>query len=87
MINKRIIFSLLYSDGFFFLSRNFRLQKVGNVDWIKNNYGFGETCNFIDELIITFVKRKPTSQDYARYFDDINNLRKKYLFPLYLAAG
>ena len=58
MINKRIIFSLLYSDGFFFLSRNFRLQKVGNVDWIKNNYGFGETCNFIDELIITFVKEK-----------------------------
>ena len=62
---------------FFFLSRNFRLQKVGNIDWIKNNYGFGETCNFIDELIITFVKRNPTNEDYIKYFDDINRLRKK----------
>ena len=56
-MNKRIIFSLLYSDGYFYLSRNFRLQKVGTLEWIKNNYGFGETCHFIDELIIIFVKK------------------------------
>lgn len=86
MINKRIIFSLLYADGFFFLSRNFRLQKVGNIDWIKNNYGFGETCNFIDELIITFVKRNPTNEDYIKYFDDINRLRKKIFVPIILGG-
>ena len=28
---KRIIFALLYSNGEFHLSRNFRLQKVGDV--------------------------------------------------------
>ena len=86
MINKRIIFSLLYADGFFHLSRNFRLQKVGNVEWIKNNYGFGETCNFIDELIITFVKRNPTFEDYIQYFDDINKLRKKIFVPIILGG-
>jgi cyclase len=86
MINKRIIFSLLYADGFFYLSRNFRLQKVGNIDWIKNNYGFGETCNFIDELIITFVKRNPTNEDYIKYFDDINRLRKKIFVPIILGG-
>ena len=52
MIKKRIIFALLYKDGYFFLSRNFRLQKVGDVKWLINNFGFGETCHFIDELIL-----------------------------------
>ena len=85
-MNKRIIFSLLYSDGFFFLSRNFRLQKVGNMQWIKNNYGFGETCHFIDELIVTFIKKMPNNDDYKRYFSDVNNLRKKIFVPLTLGG-
>ena len=85
-MNKRIIFSLLYSDGFFFLSRNFRLQKVGNIQWIKNNYGFGETCHFIDELIITFIKKKPDYNDYKKYFSDVNSLRKKIFVPITLGG-
>ena len=43
MIFKRIIYALLYSNGNFHLSRNFRLQKVGDVNWLKDNFGFGET--------------------------------------------
>ena len=39
---KRIIYALLYSDGQFHLSRNFSLQKVGDINWLKNNFGFGE---------------------------------------------
>ena len=54
---KRIIYALLYSEGNFYLSRNFRLQKVGDVSWLKNNFGFGETCDSIDELIIINVKK------------------------------
>ena len=53
MVYKRVIYSLLYSKGFFHLSRNFRLQQVGDVEWLKNNFGFGETCDYIDELMIT----------------------------------
>ena len=34
---KRIIFCLYYKDGFFYISRNFRLQKVGNVEWLIKN--------------------------------------------------
>ena len=85
-MNKRIIFSLLYSDGYFYLSRNFRLQKVGTLEWIKNNYGFGETCHFIDELIIIFVKKKPANKDYIKYFNDINKLRKKIFVPITLGG-
>ena len=37
--------------NFFTLSRNFRLQKVGDLDWLKN-YKFNQTTDSIDELII-----------------------------------
>ena len=58
MLKKRIIFSLLYNDGFFCLSRNFRLQKIGDYDWLINNYGFLNIYNAIDELIILDVSRE-----------------------------
>ena len=35
---KRLIFSLLYEDGYFVLSRNFNRQKVGDINWLLKNY-------------------------------------------------
>ena len=32
---KRIIYALLYTNGQFHLSRNFSLQRVGDVNWLK----------------------------------------------------
>ena len=64
---KRIIYALLYSNGSLHLSRNFRLQKVGDVEWLKNNFGFGETCDFIDELMIINVTKDPTDDDFKKY--------------------
>ena len=58
MYNKRITFSLLYSKGYFHLSRNFRLQKVGDLNWLKENYRLNETCQYIDELIFILVTEK-----------------------------
>ena len=80
MIKKRIIFALLYQDGYFYLSRNFKLQKVGNLKWLINNFGFGKTSNHIDELICLLVKKNPTQEDKEVFFQDINELRKKSLF-------
>lgn len=57
MLRKRIIFTLLYSDGFFVLSRNFRLQKVGDLNWLEENYSFSNVSQYIDELIILDVSR------------------------------
>ena len=37
---KRIIFTLLYNSGQFSLSRNFRLQSIGDSDWLQKNYNF-----------------------------------------------
>ena len=84
---KRIIFALLYSKGEFHLSRNFRLQKVGDVDWLKNNFGFGETCDFIDELIIINVTPRPSGEDYKKFFSDIKKLRKRIFVPITLGGG
>ena len=87
MVKKRIIFALLYSDGYFFLSRNFRLQKVGDVKWLINNFGFGKTCHFIDELICLLIKKNPTNKDKQKFFSDINTLRRRFFVPITLGGG
>lgn len=57
MLKKRIIFTLLFDSGSFMLSRNFRLQKVGNLSWLQQNYNFANVAFFIDELIVLDVSR------------------------------
>lgn len=57
MLKKRIIFTLLYDSGSFMLSRNFRLQRVGNLDWLLRNYNFEHIAFFIDELVVLDVTR------------------------------
>ena len=39
---KRIIYCLYFKDNFFYLSRNFRLQKVGDLNWLIKNFEFKE---------------------------------------------
>ena len=87
MIKKRIIFALLYQDGYFYLSRNFKLQKVGDLNWLINNFGFGITSNHIDELICLLVKKQPTQKDKNLFLKDINELRKKIFIPITLGGG
>jgi cyclase len=57
MLKKRLIFTLLYDQGNFVLSRNFRLQKVGNIEWLRDNYNFSKIAFYIDELIVLDVTR------------------------------
>lgn len=57
MLKKRLIFTLLYQNGQFMLSRNFRLQKVGNLNWLQSNYNFSYISYSIDELIVLNVSR------------------------------
>lgn len=57
MLKKRIIFTLLFDRGSFMLSRNFRLQKVGNLSWLQQNYNFANVAFYIDELIVLDVSR------------------------------
>ncbi len=71
MLKKRIIFTLLFNENYFVLSRNFNLQKVGDINWLDKNYNFKETAKHIDELILLNVSRKPT------FFNDFVSVLKK----------
>lgn len=62
---KRLIFVLLYLDGQFCISRNFRLQKVGDADWLSRHYDFSKVSRFIDELVILDVAGTPGFLDAA----------------------
>ena len=55
---KRLIFSLLYEDGNFVLSRNFIRQKVGDINWIFDNYDLEKVSLGLDELVIIDVSAK-----------------------------
>jgi len=45
------------------LSRNFRLQAVGNLDWLQRNYDFSRISNYIDELVVLDVTREKRNLD------------------------
>ena len=62
-VKKRLIFTLLYHEERFMLSRNFRLQQVGDIGWLEKNYNFRDTALSIDELIILDVERTRSSTE------------------------
>lgn len=59
MLKKRLIFALYYDAGAFSLSRNFRLQRVGDVRWLMDKFRFKSIGKFIDEIVILDVTRDP----------------------------
>ena len=72
MLRKRIIFSLIYEGGFFNQSRNFRLQKAGNLIWLEKNYNFKEMAFSLDELIVLNAsKDKKKIEEFAKTLERI----------------
>ena len=72
MLKKRIIFTLLFCENYFVLSRNFNLQKVGDLQWLEKNYNFKETAKFIDELIILNISEKIIIKKFTNIFKKIS---------------
>ena len=85
MLKKRVIFTLLHEDGHFFLSRNFRLQKVGNLRWLNSNYKFSQVALSIDELVILDVSRNGKNHD--KFSDVIRSLAENTFVPLAAGGG
>ena len=50
MVKDRLIFTLLYGDGVYNLSRNFSLQRVGDLGWVHENYEFNSIARSIDPI-------------------------------------
>lgn len=85
MLKKRVIFTLLYDRGTFMLSRNFRLQKVGNIQWLKKNYNFSKVAFSIDELVILDVSR--SEADKNQFYENIQSLTEECFIPIAAGGG
>tara|TARA_B100000676_G_C18028691_1_gene817211 strand:- start:729 stop:1526 length:798 start_codon:yes stop_codon:yes gene_type:complete len=85
MLKKRVVFTLLYSDGVFMLSRNFRLQKVGDLRWLKQNYNFSKIAFSIDELIILDVSRN--ERDKNKFCEHVQSLSEECFVPIAAGGG
>jgi|TARA_B100000315_G_scaffold90850_1_gene83492 cyclase len=82
---KRLIFTLLYSDGYFCQSRNFRCQKVGDYDWLFNNYKFSKIAGFLDELIVINVN--PIDESYQNFLNIVKRIVENVFIPVTIGGG
>ena len=80
MIKKRLIFTLLFQKDSFFLSRNFRLQKIGNFDWLKKNYDFSLIADSVDEIILLNVSRN--ENEINNFCEIIKTFTKECFIPI-----
>lgn len=85
MLKKRLIFILLYNNGQFMLSRNFRLQKVGDLHWLQTNYNFSHISFSIDELIVLDVTRGEKKPD--EFCATLKQLTKGCFVPIAAGGG
>jgi cyclase len=85
MLRKRIIFTLIYNDTFFTQSRNFRLQKVGNLDWLEKNYQFRKIAFSLDELIVLNASR--TGRSITEFAFMISRLVQDVFIPICAGGG
>lgn len=85
MPRKRLIFTLLYDSGNFMLSRNFRLQKVGDLRWLTTNYDFSRISHSIDELVVLDVSRD--ERDQERFADTLKRLLQHVFVPVAAGGG
>lgn len=85
MLRKRIIFALIYSDGFFMQSRNFRLQKVGNLNWLEKNYKFQHIAFSLDELII--LNASKGDKNMSQFAETVGKLVNDVFIPIAAGGG
>lgn len=85
MLKKRIIFTLLHDNGSFMLSRNFRLQKVGNLDWLEKNYNFKQISSYIDELIVLDVTRE--NRNIRNFAEMLKKITNECFVPISAGGG
>jgi len=85
MLTKRLIFTLLYDSGSFMLSRNFRLQKIGDLNWLEDNYGFSNVGYQVDELVVIDVSRQ--NRETARFCENLKQLTRDCFAPIAAGGG
>jgi len=82
---KRIIFTLLYNSGQFVLSRNFRTQNIGDINWILKNYNLSEITKGIDEILILDITRK--NKNPEKFSEVVKLISSNCFIPLSVGGG
>ena len=76
---------MIYADGHFNQSRNFRLQKVGNIDWLEQNYKFKEISYFLDELIVINATRD--NKEMNTFAKELKKIINNVFIPITAGGG
>jgi cyclase len=85
MLRKRIIFTLIYDNGFFNQSRNFRLQRVGDINWLERNYKFKDIAFSLDELIVLDASKK--EKNITAFANVLERLVDDVFIPIAAGGG
>ena len=75
----------MYDQRKYQLSRNFRLQEVGDLEWLKRNYDFDAIAYSIDELVVLNVTR--TEQSISEFASGLAELTQQYFLPVTAGGG
>jgi len=67
------------------LSRNFRLQQVGDIDWLQTNYVFSNISLSIDELIVLDVSRE--NRNPETFAEHLKTLSRECFIPIAAGGG
>jgi cyclase len=85
MLRDRLIFSLIYNAGAFMQSRNFRLQRVGDINWLERNYKFQKISFSLDELIV--VDATKGNKDIQQFAETVKRLVSDVFIPVSAGGG
>jgi imidazole glycerol-phosphate synthase subunit HisF len=85
VLKKRLIFTLLVDNQAFQLSRNFSLQKVGDLHWLFNRYNAESILHSIDELVVLNVGKKEKNTD--SFIELLEQLSQKCFMPITSGGG
>ena len=85
MLKKRLILTLLFDQGSFVMSRNFRRQYVGDLDWLDGCYDLGSIDEAVDELVVLNIDRDP--QSWGDFLCLVERIGHKTFIPLSAGGG
>lgn len=85
MLRNRLIFSLIHSNGAFMQSRNFRLQRVGDINWLERNYKFQKISFSLDELIVLDASKG--TKDIELFAQVVSRLVNDVFIPVAAGGG
>jgi cyclase len=66
-------------------SRNFNIQKVGDINWIQKYYDLKKISGQIDELIIIDISRK--KKDLKKFIENLKIISKDFFVPITAGGG